>query len=383
MTSQQTDAEQDAMSGAGGVLRQLLARRQAETKRGRPPELPRQTPSTPSRAAATAFGRVAERLHALPVQPLDVSAGALTLAELVEVLPDRPLLGVLQGPGDALGAVALCPEAVTALIEIQTLGRVTTREGERRRPTRSEALLCTDFINALLTELREELAGLPGFESMGAFRFVTAVDEARSLSLLLDHDAFRSLDFQMRLGAPASRDGRLLLALPQAEAQTRPLPAGAPATIPQLEAPSEAPAPGAPAPEDIASAVREASVEVVGVLCRRRITLGELRALTEGRLLMLPRARLTDARVETVDGQLLAQGRFGEAAGCHAIRLGAPAEEAASRHAGGAMLDGIGAPAAAFAPSLLPEADDPFRLQMEDGAGLGGGLDLPEGRIAS
>lgn len=383
MTSQQPDAEQDGLPPAKGVLRQMMAHRQAEAQRNRPPELPRPSPSTPSRAAATAFGRVAERLHALPVQPLDVHAGALTLAELVEVLPERPLLGVLQGPGDTLGAVALCPETVAALIEMQTLGRVTARLAERRRPTRSEALLCTDFINALLAELQSEMAGLPGFEGLGGFRFVTALDEARSLSLLLDHDAFRSLDFQVRLGAPASRDGRLLLALPQLDAQVRPAPAAPPEARAQPEPPAEPDQPPVAEPHDIAAAVRNAPVEVVGVLCRRRITLGELRALTEGRILMLPRARLTDARVETADGQLLAHGRFGEAAGCHAIRLaGLPAEGDGSA-AGTGLLTDPGSPDLGFAAPLQPEADDPFRMEMNAGAAQVDGFDLPEGRIAS
>ncbi|WP_330450512.1 hypothetical protein FLP41_09615 [Paracoccus marcusii] len=46
---------------------------------------------------------------------------------------------------------------MAALVEWQALGRVTSRGLERRRPTRSDALLCSDFINALLTELTAEM----------------------------------------------------------------------------------------------------------------------------------------------------------------------------------------------------------------------------------
>lgn len=392
MTTQQTEVKQGASLPATGVLQQVLARRKADAQRGRPPELPKTGPSTPARAAAIAVGRVAERLHALPLQPLAVEAGALTMAEMLEVLPECPLLAVLQGPGESLGVIALCSEAVAALIESQTLGRVTNRPAERRRPTRSEALLCTDFINALLAELRADLAGMAGFEAMGPFRFIANVDEPRSLPLLLEHDAFRSIDFQLRLGAPASRDGRILLALPQAEAQLRPVaaPAAAPvAALPQplgetlLDTqPETAPPPDTPEVEDIAAAVQNAPVEVVGVLCRRRITLGELRGLTEGRLLMLPRARLSEARLETIDGQLLAQGRFGEASGCHAIRLSGPGSDTDST----AVLADFSSslPDQGLAPvPTADEGDDPFRMDMGGLGGLDGGFNLPEDRIAS
>lgn len=386
MTTQQPEAKSGASSPATGVLQQMLARQKAMAQRGRPPELPKSGPATPARAAATAVGRVAERLHALPLQPLAVEAGALTMAEMLEVLPECPLLAVLQGPGESLGVIALCPEAVAALIESQTLGRVTARAAERRRPTRSEALLCTDFINALLAELRADLAGMPGFETMGAFRLTANVDEPRSLPLLLDHDAFRSIDFQLRLGAAATRDGRILLALPQAAAEQRPVPAPVPA-LPQFQAqfmPEPEPEPAAePAEvEDIATAVQNAPVEVVGVLCRRRITLGELRALTEGRLLMLPRARLTEARVETADGQLLAQGRFGEASGCHAIRLAEPGAEPALPALIGDFDAGLPEPGPLLLPETAEEAD-PFRMELGELGDLSGGFDLPEDRIAS
>lgn len=350
MTSQRPDA--DHASPPAGVLRQMLARRQAEAARDLPPDLPRPGPSTPARAAALALGRVAERLHGLPVQPLEVTAGALTLSELVELLPERPLLGVLQGPGEMLGAIALCPDAATALVEAQTLGRVTARVMDRRRPTRSEAMLCADFINALLAELQSDLAGMPGFEPLGRFRFAASVDEARSLALLLDHDAFRSLDFRLRLGGPtATRDGRILLALPQTAAQKPAAPPNpAPDPAPALAPPAGVADSGA-AP-DLSAAMREASIEVVAVLCRRRLSLRELRGLTAGRLLTLPKARLTDARVETADGQLLARGRLGEAGGCHAIRLSDPSEMAETAPDAGAL--------SLARPVMAAQQDDPL-----------------------
>lgn len=282
---------------------------------GKPPTLPRVAPVTPARAAATACGRVAERLYGLAVRPLSVEPGAITLAELTELLPERALLAVLQGPGDHIGTLALCPEVVAALVEIQALGRVTARPVERRPPTRSESMLCTDFVDALMAELQSALQGLPGFPHVPTMRFATALDDPRPLSLMLEDGPFRSIDFHLSLGGSETRNGRMLLVLPPAE--------DALAHSTQESRIECAVAPEAPE-TPAAATMPDIPVELVGILCRRTVTLGELRGLGAGKLLHLPRVRLAEARVETPQGQLLACGKFGEYEGCHAIRLRDP-----------------------------------------------------------
>ncbi|TGN58623.1 FliM/FliN family flagellar motor switch protein, partial [Paracoccus liaowanqingii] len=130
-----------------------------------------------------------------------------------------------------------------------------------------------------------------------------------------------------------------------------------------------APAPPPPSPRPtLAAAMQDAPVQLSAILCRRRISLAELRGLTQGRLLTLPRNSLAQATLETADGQVLATGKFGEAEGCHALRLRDPAQPLAgdeadfpARHAPG-DLDGM--------PGVAPPQDlarpDPFR---ETGAG--------------
>lgn len=320
-----------------GVLRRLLvARNRAENGAGKAPQLPQPAPMTPARAAATAVGRAAARLYGLGVQPVAVTPGALTLAELPELLPQPALLVVLQGPGDLIGMMALCPETVTALIEIQALGRVTSRQAERRRPTRSDAMICADFVNALMAELASEMAGVEGFDGIGGFRYATWLDDPRPLALMLEDKPYRSLEFKLRLGAAETRDSTIFCALPQSAAVDRASPriatghgTGADAAGAEGDCGPQKAVAGMAAEiltsgherKALASVMQQAPVELVGVLCRRRMSLGELRALTPGKLLHLPRLSLAEARLETRDGQLLAMGKFGEAEGCHAIRV--------------------------------------------------------------
>ncbi|MTD99716.1 hypothetical protein GIY56_05415 [Paracoccus sp. YIM 132242] len=330
-----------AQQGQAGRLQALL-RARAQGGADKPARLPQPQPLSPARAAANAVARAAERLYRLPVLPIDIKPGAVTLGELPELFPEQSLLVVLQGPGDQIGAMALGFETVTALIEVQALGRVTARPAERRRLTRSDAAICVDFVNALMAELGTEMAAVEGFGPIGGYRYATHLDDPRPLVLMLEDRPYRSLSFDLRFGGAETRDGRILIALPH-KAEVRP-----------VEAPTAAAPVPVPTGATLAAAMTAAPVEVVGVLCRRTVTLGELRALVPGKLLPLPRVILTDARLETRDGQLLATGKLGEAEGCHALRLQDPSRSAAEQPSGPVALP---VPAQ---PADLSETD-PFR----------------------
>ncbi|MCF3972747.1 FliM/FliN family flagellar motor switch protein [Paracoccus salsus] len=367
--------QQDGQDGPdGGVLRRLLAARsQAASGAGRAPQLPQPAAPTASRAAATAIGRAADRLYHLGVQPISVTPGALTLAELPELLPAPALLAILQGPGDLVGAMALCPETVTALIEVQTLGRITARTAEPRRPTRSDAMMCADFINALMAELATEMLDVEGFAGIKGYRYASYLDDPRPLSLMLEDKPYRSITFNVRLGGAETRDTTIFLALPtRGEGKQKPAPSVPASSVvaagedPQAKSrtaagPGSAGAKpvGAPAASTLQAHVADAPVEMVGVLCRRRMTLGELRGLGEGKLLHLPKVSLTQSRLETRDGQLLAVGKFGEAEGCHAIRLSDPGAIAEAPLSEPAPQEGRNEP-----PIADLNGPDPFRRDV-------------------
>ncbi|MDB6179462.1 FliM/FliN family flagellar motor C-terminal domain-containing protein [Paracoccus sp. Z330] len=298
----------------------LTAREMATVDDGNAPNLPVPAPVTPARAAATAVGRAADRLYRLAVQPLAVVPGGVTLAELPELVPNPSLLMVMQGRGDLIGMIALCPEAVTALIEIQTLGRITSRIAAPRRLTRSDAMICSDFVNTLMEELTRELAGVEGFDGIAGYRYASYLDDMRPLSLMLEDRPFRSLVFDLHFGGSATRKGKIFLAIPQGEEPARKRPAVQDAQIAATGPGAKKPVPRG-ARKTLGRVVDEAPIELHGILCRRKMSLGDLRALTAGKLLPLSRVSLSDARLETARGQYLGRGKFGEADGCHAIRL--------------------------------------------------------------
>ena len=289
----------------GAVLRRLIqARNSRRVGDGTAPSLPQTVAPTPARAGAIAAARAAERLYALPVQPLSVRPGAATVAELAELLPQPALFAVVQGPADAIGVVALCPATITALIEAQALGRVTARPMEKRRLTASDAMISADYIDRLLTEWQAEVAPLQGFDCFAGFRYASHLDDVRPLLLLFEDAPFRTLDMSLSFGGRDRREGRIFVAMPQRSPAALPGPRAMPAhagdKTPASAPKTTTPPPGTPeaAPPDragLSKAMLDAPVDIVGVLCRRRLTLGQLRGLVPGATITLPRVSLMDA----------------------------------------------------------------------------------------
>ncbi|AUH32338.1 FliM/FliN family flagellar motor switch protein [Paracoccus tegillarcae] len=316
-------ADLDAGQGQGETSGQrvlsglLKARDQARLADGAAPSLPHPQPATVKRAALNAIGRAFERLYKLPASPLELSPAAITLAEMAELLPQPALLSVVEGAGEAIGVVAICPSLMTALIEMQTIGRITSRPVETRRSTRSDAIICADFVNALLSELGGEITRIDGFENFGGFRYASFLEDQRPLLLMLEDCPYRSLAYTVKVGGEPGREGKIFVALPQKTAVAAlapPSPAEAVMAAPATDE-SDRPAP------DLTAPMAQAPIEVVGVLCRRSMRLGDLRDLRAGQVLPLPRVDLSHTRLETRLGQLLATGKLGESEGYHAIRL--------------------------------------------------------------
>lgn len=304
-------AADDGRAGASALWRAVRRAQSAA-----PPAAPAAPPRSADRAIAAAIARAADRVHGLPLFLDRIVTGHALVAELAEVIPDRALILVVQGAGDALGVVAICPGLLTSLIETQAMGRISARAAPDRRPTRTDAVICGDFTDACLAELADELAGLAGFQGLGRFRVASYLDDPRPLALLLDDIPLRRIDAHLRAGPAGERDGMIFLALP------------VPAVVPALAAPAcDAPRGG---PEDaaetppsggLAETVRTAPLTLHAVLCRRRMSLGELRALAPGDRIALPQDVLDMAALETTAGQPLLRGRLGELSGRHALRL--------------------------------------------------------------
>lgn len=319
-----------------------LARKAAQGRAAAPQPLA----MTPARALALALSRVADTDLSLPLRVAGVQGQSLSLSDLPEAIMDQALIAVVEGPGEGLGIVALCPTMVASLIEVQTMGRLSHRPVIPRRPTRTDAALAAPFLDTVLAGFEALLDGLDGQDWAAGYRYASFLDDPRPLGLMLEDGALRGLSVDLVLGADGQRQGRMLLAFPARPRRADPARTGA--THPAAQA-AQAATERAARRWTVALEDRVMGAEVVltGVLARIKLPVAQVMALVPGALLPLPEDAARALTLECA-GRVLSTARLGQHRGARALRLSdgaaVPTGEGASE-----------APPVALAPAPLAD----------------------------
>ncbi len=290
-----------------------VLKRMAEAGRGHPAG----AVPTPLRAFGHAVAKAAQDMFQLPLRVTEAADLRASLAELPERLADRALLAVMAGPGERLGLVAVSPEVLATLIEMQTTKRIGAAEVAPRRPTRTDAAMSMRFIDRMMEEIELLLAADPAIAWAGGFRYGSFLDDPRPLGLLFEDAAYRILHLTLALGTDGRRQGTLLFAVPAEGRGAMPRPAA-----------DAAGAGGVGAGPDPAGwsarmehAVMSAHVQVEAVLDRFSLPLADVMAFVPGMLVAIAPGALTRLRIEGHGRRLLATGRLGQCQGNLAFRL--------------------------------------------------------------
>lgn len=233
-----------------------------------------------------------------------------SLAELLELPPERALIAILEGPKDGLGLMVIAPEILAGIVEMQMVGHVSAAPPIVRRPTRTDAAMVSELIDKALRGLEIELAQSSDLIWTSSFRYASFLEDARPLSLLLEDVNYQVLLADITL-ADGAKTGQLLLALP---ANGRGL------TPKAVEAPPNRAAEmvfGAALGEQIMGV----NAELVAVLARMHLPLDTLLNLKVGEALALGAASLDHIDFEGLNGKRLASGKLGQNRGLRAVRI--------------------------------------------------------------
>lgn len=296
-----------------------------------------------------AFARAARDGSGLMVEVPSMRQVRRSLAELLELPPERSLLALLDGPQGGLGLLVLSAEVMSAVIEMQTTGRVAATPPLPRRPTRTDATMVAGVIDRALEELEAVLAEEADLEWAGGFRYASFLEDPRPLGLLLEDVPFRVLSAEVVMSGGV-RKGTVLLALPAEGRGLRPAGRGT----------SAGTAPEAPVQSgfsvDLGAAVMAADCTLQAVIARVTLPLRDIMALTGDQILPLGQAALDQISLEGIDGRPLAQARLGQHRGMRAVRLkdGAALDPMASRGTPAEGALGGGLPVGALSPAADP-----------------------------
>ena len=313
-----------AEHGAGGVAGEIIRKKVAAGRSNQPEGGP-----GADRAWRLALARAANDILALPLEVARLSVNRRSLAELLELAPERALIAVLEGPAEGLGILMLSPPVLSAMIEMQTIGRVSTSAPPVRKPTRTDASMVADMIDQALQELESGLESDPDLIWAGGFHYASFLEDPRPLGLLLEEEHYRVLQAELRLGNGA-KSGAVMLALPAEGRGRAPKPA-----------PTATPAPVAAAlfSKALSDQLMRTEADIAAVLHRFTVPLSFVMALKTGDLVPLSTAALDRIVLEGLDGRPLASGRLGQNRGMRAVRLApqAAAETAPSMEIGPAL----------------------------------------------
>ncbi|GKY89488.1 flagellar switch protein FliM [Sinisalibacter aestuarii] len=306
---------------------------------GRPP--PEIGQLSAGRALRDGVVQAAEEAAGLAAIAGQVAEDRASLARIVGELPQAPLIGLVEGDGGRFGLVVLDAQLVAALIEIQTTGRVAARPAEPRAPTRTDAIMCADFIDRALEmfEVRAAAGGLAEAPALTGFRYALALAEPRAIPLTLEEGRYRRFALPLDL-AGGAKAGTFLVILPErAPGRAGGAPAGD----------------GGPFTEALRATVLQSEAELAAILARRRMPLAEVTRLAVGSVIALPRAALDRVAVEDLSGRVVARARLGQADGHRALRLHAPGDSADPAPARPAPPEPLPPPAPAPEEAALPD----------------------------
>lgn len=295
-----------------------------------------------AKALRRALSRTADVLWDLALVTQSVSVEMLDQDGVVEALTPGDLLILLDGPDGALGLALIDRQVMTGLIEVQTIQQVTQMPLDAERLlTPTDAAMMAPLLDGALDRLAGNLEDHPLHGQLQGYRFGAMVEDARTVSLLLDDAAYRTFNAEIDL-ALGRRRGLLKLILPERKPRR-----GA-------DAP---PADDAPGPhEELLSRV---PAKLNAVLTRVKLPLAKARDLKPGDLLPLPPDALERVEVTAGPGHLVARGRLGKMNGLRAVRLTWPViGEGAGTTAPGVAPPSAGAGAEALGaggPPALPD----------------------------
>lgn len=289
-----------------------VLRRKAEAGRIAPDGVP----MTSEKAISQSLAKVAQEMLGLPLRVTELTETRRGLADLPEMLEDLSLLAVIEGPGEGLGLVALPPSTLSVLIEMQTMGRLGKSAPGLRKPTRIDAAMAADFIDALLAMIEEFLIEDDAISWAGGFRYASHLDDPRPLGLLLEDISYRVWSARITFGVGAEREGGFLWAVPQTGRGAAPKRARA-----QDVQGAVAPDPGPIWEEALERAVLSAPATLDAVLHRVTLPLAAVMGFAPGMEIPIPEDALEKIALEGQGRRKLSQARLGQSRGMRALRL--------------------------------------------------------------
>ncbi|WP_090197038.1 FliM/FliN family flagellar motor C-terminal domain-containing protein [Yoonia tamlensis] len=263
------------------------------------------SPVTSSRAVRLALTKAANDTVGLELTVGGVADHIVPLDEMLAALDDGLLLVGLTRDAQLVGLAALDMELRAAIVEMQTMGRLSTQKSDGRAPTGTDKILCDPMLAAFLGALPPALAGTSFGGWVDDIKTQDQIDSKRWAGLNLRDCPYRLLRMTVDLGV-ADREAQIVIALP---------------VITVAQEPEVTP----PACINWSSAF-QASIAAAPAcldahLHRFKMAIGAAQSLAVGQVVPLPGCTVGSVRLRAPDGKIIAHAKLGQVGGMRALRI--------------------------------------------------------------
>lgn len=265
-------------------------------------------PLTSTRALRVAMTRAADKALGLSLSVTSVGEETLQLEAVIEALPNDYLYAGLLRMGEVTGFIGLDAQMRAAVIEMQTIGSLSKSPQTERSPTTTDMVLATPVCEMLLKLLPETTAGSDLDGWVDDVSLGDSFDSLRSVGLALEDADYRLMRLTIDLAA-GERLGEIILALPNNTSQ------------PIIQ---EKDLGDSGWDVKMNRAVTNAPATLDAILCRTKLSIGQVNTLQVGDVLPLYGATVSSVRLFAPEGVEVGSARLGQSGGLRAVRLEAP-----------------------------------------------------------
>ncbi|SLN75285.1 FliM/FliN family flagellar motor C-terminal domain-containing protein [Ruegeria meonggei] len=303
-------------------------------------------PRSVLRAMRLAFARAAgDRLH-LPLSVIGARQSSRTSEALTDTIGGDWLLLQLVNAQGLSAAVCMDLGAVSAIVQVQTIGEVMPGAPAPRAFTHTDAAMVAPLVEDALSRAVTLVDAVKDQSALSGFEFASRLADLRTLSLAMVEDAYRVYDLTIELGG-GLRQGQLSVVLPD--------------SLDEVGEQGEHPVETGPNLDQASGVLR---AELNTVICRMTLPLASLSSFGVGDLLPLNGSRLDRAEILTIERTRAAIGRLGQCGGMRAVRLNEYASLQVLSPADAQEFLEARSPAAPHNPTALTE--DPPEVSMYD-----------------
>jgi len=292
--------------------------------------------------------------HNIDLVVLTAAAQRLSQEKVLAELPDAAvphLISRLGADDPATGILVLDGVMADALIEQQTLGRVSAAPRVERPVTAIDAALSSGFATSVISKLASLTEDKPFAKDLAGYSCGRPQIDRAALSLALSSKQYDVLRVELDLG-PGLKRGIVQLVVP----------ASASPEVSQPKVPKVNP--------DMIAVVQEAELRLSVSLPRIKMSLKTLISLAPDSVVPLETEMLSQVRIVDTVGRKFATAKLGQFKGHRAVRVQLPAAAPAPMAEVAQDLALVGAPPSG-APAQTPHS--PMETTPQDAPAMSGG----------